>query len=326
MHEASVRPEAGGETRYATKFHGSGTELAVIVLKNVLLSILTLGVYSFWGKVRVRQFLWQSTEFHGNRLVYHGTGKELLLGWLKVIGLFVAFQVTVTLLTRLAPLLGILAAGAGGLAVLWVIGYAVYASQRYLYSRTTWRGIRFGMEANAGDFAVAFLGGYVLTVLTLGLYAPVWQNRLYRIRMNNSRVGGLQVRFTGTDGDAFVMFIKALPLIIMTLGLYAPWYLAALKRWRAAHTWIGGDGIGAARGELTLTGGEYFMLILMNVLCILLTAGLAASWVIAHNLAFLMQRFSCVGQVDFAQVKQRPSDGSATAEGFADVLDVGFGV
>jgi len=38
-------------------FHGSGTALLGIHVVNVLLILLTLGVYYFWAKTRVRRYL-----------------------------------------------------------------------------------------------------------------------------------------------------------------------------------------------------------------------------------------------------------------------------
>src|SRR5512145_2817221 len=66
-------------------FHGAGGSLLGIHIVNVLLTIITFGVYYFWAKVRVRSYLLGQTEFAGDRFAYHGTGKELLLGFLKAV-------------------------------------------------------------------------------------------------------------------------------------------------------------------------------------------------------------------------------------------------
>ncbi len=58
-------------------FHGSAGTLFGIQLINLLLTIVTLGIYSFWGKTKVRGYLWSQTEFEGDRFAYHGTGKEV---------------------------------------------------------------------------------------------------------------------------------------------------------------------------------------------------------------------------------------------------------
>ena len=85
----STPPPSHQDFQYKLQFHGVGIDLALIILRNIALTIVTIGIYSFWGKVRVRQFLWQNSEFHGQRFIYHGTGGELLIGYLKVIGIYV---------------------------------------------------------------------------------------------------------------------------------------------------------------------------------------------------------------------------------------------
>lgn len=310
----------------ALKFHGSGVDLAVIILKNVLLTVLTLGIYSFWGKVNVRKFLWHNTEFHGQRLTYHGTGGELLRGYSKVIGIVIGMQLLMQGAMLVSQGAGLALSAAMGLVFAFLVPYAIYQSQRYLYSRTTWRGIRFGMSSNAKPFVAAFIKGYVLTLVTLGLYSPIWQNRLYAIRMDNSRIGSARVRYTGKDGEVFSIFLKSLPLIIVTLGIYLFWYAAKISVYRSEHTWIGSPTLGAARGHLQMTGGEYFKLSIVNIVCVLVTFGLAIPWVIAHNLSFMLSRFSFVGQLNVDSIKQVASNGSGAADGMADALDVGFGM
>ncbi len=65
---------------HALSFHGKGGELFGIYLVNALLSIVTLNVYYFWGKTKLRRYLWSHTQFMGDRFEYLGTGKELFKG------------------------------------------------------------------------------------------------------------------------------------------------------------------------------------------------------------------------------------------------------
>ena len=55
-----------------------------------LLSVATLGLYSFWGRSEARRRLWDATGLGGEPLEYGGTGGELLAGfvikWLAVGG------------------------------------------------------------------------------------------------------------------------------------------------------------------------------------------------------------------------------------------------
>jgi uncharacterized membrane protein YjgN (DUF898 family) len=66
-------------------FHGSGGSLFGIQIVNLFLTLVTLGIYSFWGRVKVRKYMMSQSDFEDDRFAYHGTGKESLLGWLKAI-------------------------------------------------------------------------------------------------------------------------------------------------------------------------------------------------------------------------------------------------
>jgi uncharacterized membrane protein YjgN (DUF898 family) len=91
----------------------------------------------------------------------------------------------------------------GGLAILFIIPYAVYWSRRYLLGRTRWRGIRFGLAGEAGAFAKMWLWGGFLTVVTLGLFGPVMANRVYGALINNTRYGDARFSYDGRDGVGF---------------------------------------------------------------------------------------------------------------------------
>ena len=59
-----------------------------IFIKNVLLSIVTLSVYRFWGRTNIRRYLWSNTRFMGDAFEYTGKGSELFAGFLIVFGIF----------------------------------------------------------------------------------------------------------------------------------------------------------------------------------------------------------------------------------------------
>ncbi len=69
-------------------FYGRGGELFGVSIVNLCLTLVTLGIYRFWARVRVLRYLWSQTAFAGDRFAYHGTGKELLKGWLKAALIF----------------------------------------------------------------------------------------------------------------------------------------------------------------------------------------------------------------------------------------------
>ena len=49
------------------KFTGKGIDFFVLILKNVILTALTLGIYAAWAKVDVFKFFYSHTEFEGER-------------------------------------------------------------------------------------------------------------------------------------------------------------------------------------------------------------------------------------------------------------------
>ncbi|MBS0289221.1 MAG: DUF898 family protein [Proteobacteria bacterium] len=59
---------------------GKTSELYKIYLLSLLLSILTLGIYHFWGKTRKRRYITSSLSLDKDRFEYTGYGGELLLG------------------------------------------------------------------------------------------------------------------------------------------------------------------------------------------------------------------------------------------------------
>jgi len=52
----------------AFAFSGDWREFAPIAFTNLLLSIVTLGVYLFWARTRERRYLWSRTQFIDDRL------------------------------------------------------------------------------------------------------------------------------------------------------------------------------------------------------------------------------------------------------------------
>ena len=118
-------------------FHGSGGSLLGIQIVNVFLTLITLGVYHFWGKVRVRSYLFSGSEFDGDRFAYHGTGKELLIGSLKaglVLGALFALMNASPYLPGGAPARIAAFATAYGLLLLFIpvaiVGASVPSSSR----------------------------------------------------------------------------------------------------------------------------------------------------------------------------------------------------
>jgi uncharacterized membrane protein YjgN (DUF898 family) len=327
-------------------FHGDGRTLFGIHAVNAFFTILTLGIYSFWAKVKVRRYLSSQSEFEGDRFAYHGTGSELFFGWLKAALLFLCFSALFTAtfmglleepfeeVRRHGPL--VLVAGGRwleivaktallvaiyGLFLAFFISLATVGAHAYRLSRTSWRGIRFSFRGRAGEFFKLFLRGLSLSVVTLGLYYPLFQTRRHAYLVSRSYLGNEPFRFDGDGRDLFRSFVKAILLALPTLGFYWYEYQAEKQRYYWGHTCFS-----AARFRCTIDVWNLMRLHGGNMLLLLATLGLAFAWVRVRNARFLASHLTLVGPIDFVAIEQRGGAASATGEGIAGILDMDVGI
>jgi len=318
-------PFATGESQ-GLSFFGSGGSLFGIYVVNVFLTIITFGIYSFWGRVEVRRYLMSQTEFVGERLAYHGTGKELLLGFLKAM---VVFGTPIALLSAVRDVLDVgeiikmAAALVVYLFILFLIPFVTVAARRYRMSRTSWRGIRFSFRGHVWDFFKIFVGGSLLSAVTLGLYYPFFATNKYSYLTSHSYFGNQSFQFDGSGADLFGSYLLALLLTIPTLGLYWFWFMAKKQRHFVDHT-----SFATTRLESTVTGGALLLLSLGNWLLLIVTLGLGWAWVVVRNLRFAYKYIALRGPLDVEGIVQEAKLAPATGEelaGFFD-LDSGFDI
>jgi uncharacterized membrane protein YjgN (DUF898 family) len=314
-------------------FHGTGGTLFEIYIINLLLAAITLGIYSFWGRTRIREYVWSQTEFAGDRFAYHGTGGELFRGYVKAMGVLlllylvalVAFPLALgpVLSQEVAAVIGMFVYLAG-LAVL--IPVAMVGARRYRMSRTSWRGIRFQFRGRPGAFLKLYLAGGLLSGLTLTLYSPIFQNEVRRFFTEGTHFGTVPFAYDGRGMDLFRPYLLALLLTIPTLGLYWFWYVALRERYYWAHTTFAG-----ARCQSTVTGGGLLGLAAISLLLLVVTLGLGAPWVMVRYQHYLCDNMAIEETLDLARVEQAAQSATGTGEGLAaamdmDGLDTGFGI
>ena len=301
-------------------FHGDGGKLFGIVVTNILLTLVTLGFYRFWGRCRVRRYLWSQTEFEGDRFMYHGTGRELMRGFAKAMLIFgVPF-----LVANLLPLLGGLAWVVAGQVLTSVIGLVfagvgMVGARRYRLSRTSWRAIRFSFRGGVRAYMGILLKGSLLTALTLGFYAPVFKTERHRFMVAHSYFGNRRFGFDGAGKALIGPYVVALLLTLPTLGISWLWYAARCHRYFWEHT-----SFDTARFRPSFTPGQLVTLWLGNLLLILGTLGLGFAWATARTARFLCTGLVLEGPLDLAGIEQDAQAVSATGEAIADFLDLGF--
>lgn len=298
------------------KYDGETGKVYGIWFLNIVLSILTLGIYSFWGKTRIRQYVAGSFSFAGDRFEYTGTGKELFLGFLKACPILVILYGPLVIWPE-SPFTALL---------YWPIFYlffvATFSALRYRLSRTTWRGIRGKLQGSAISYANLKLVRLFLNIISFGLLIPASDIKVYRRVMGNTHLGN--TKFEIGDVSAGVLFksnIITLLLAIPTLGLSRFWYSATSIRYLYSHTTING-----LRLKATHTGGSLFALVLGNMTIMAITLGFGMPIVIQRNMNYLSRNVFIIGDVNTTGIEQSDQALGESGEGLDAALDIDSGL
>ena len=174
---------------------------------NFLLSVVTLGIYHFWGKTEVRRRLAASIRINSEPMEYTGTGLELFLGFIIIlVVVLIPFQVLLfgtqiyfgpqSLVTALTPLL--LLPG-----IFYLYGVAAYRARRYRRSRLRWRGVRGALVGNSWTYGLQVLWTTVAGQFTYGWLTPWRDNYLHRRLTNDTRFGDRPLKYTGQAGSLY---------------------------------------------------------------------------------------------------------------------------
>lgn len=121
------------------QFTGRGAEYFRIWVVNLLLTLLTLGIYSAWAKVRKARWFARHTLLMGDAFDYHGDPWRILLGRLLGLALLLGYSYAFLWSTNAGLLM---------FGLLYAAGPLLFASaQRFRLGNTSWRGLRFGFDA-----------------------------------------------------------------------------------------------------------------------------------------------------------------------------------
>ncbi len=221
------------------RFTGSGAEYFRIWAVNLTLTILTLGLYSAWAKVRRLQYFYRNTELDGAVFDYTASPLSILLGrvfaLVMLLVYYVAFQFSAVL-------------GAAVTAVLALaLPFLLWQSNRFKARNTWYRGLSFGFGGSVGDAYRVYLPAIVIlfgptvllslwpdagaesvaVLLSLGafLLLPVLHAMYRRYLQANLRYGDTRFDFSATAGDFAavwawglgVMVVSAIAMIMLML-------------------------------------------------------------------------------------------------------------
>lgn len=188
------------------EFIGSGSEFFRIWIVNTLLTIVTLGIYSAWAKVRTMQYFYRNTRLDGASFDYHGRASAILKGRAIVFGLAMVFQ----LASHISPFLAL----ALGLAVAVVFPLLLVRSLRFRMANSSYRGLRFAFTGSDAQAYKVFLLWPVLTVLSLYALAPLAHQRFKQYQHDNTRFGTAPFGISASAGGFYGVYLRAFGMMV----------------------------------------------------------------------------------------------------------------
>ncbi len=202
---APAAPPPAAPLRFT--FSGDGAEFFRIWFVNILLSILTLGIYSAWGKVRTQKYLYGHTRFAGSGFDYHGKPLAILKGRALIVGVIVLLAVA----KQVSPLLEL----GMYLGLALFLPWAVTAAMRFRLRNTSWRQMRFNFRATTRETSSQIAMNIVIVVLTLGFGLPYARHRLHQFLVGHSWFGNARFDMSRCVREYYGVWFKG---ILMAIG------------------------------------------------------------------------------------------------------------
>ena len=330
MESTENKPEEVVQLSRYFSYNGTGADLFKIYIVNVLLTLVTLGLYYPWAKAKILRYHYAEMEFKGSRFSFHGTGNEMFKGFLKALvlfgGIYAGIQVVTYLMQEaikegesVGVYMGIVMVLQ--LCFILLIPLAIVGAAKYRASRSSWRGIYFRYTGTVKGMYKIYGKGLLFTILTFGIYAPFFTVNVINELVSNLRLGNIRFKFTGDGGELFGINFKGSFLTMFTFGIYAFRFHSNTRRFYLNNfRFLQNDVKGTLLCETTGLG--YFKLFVPNVFIILFTLGLGTPWAVVRQMKYFSETTFFKGRIDFDNIEQGEFvEEDATVEGVFDMLD-----
>ncbi|MEN8256998.1 MAG: DUF898 family protein [Thermodesulfobacteriota bacterium] len=354
--EPQLRPEFN-QTRdeHTLQFTGTGQEFFRIWIVNLFLTIITLGIYAAWAKVRTRQYFYSHTSCAGEPFDYLADPMIILRGNLIIGGGFIIYSIS----NAFTPLISSVIAMMFGL----LFPYLVFKSLRFFARNSAYRNIRFHFLGSVEESYITYLLLPILIPFTLGLVLPYWGYRRKKYFFENFAFGSHRNAFSGIPGDFYKIYMKAflivvLPVIVvfsiiggmvmamdgssgeaMSGGMIALVVIAYLgfflttifaQQYVYAKTtnycWKYSS-MGAVKFRSTLDAGKLMWIRMTNIIALIVSAGLLFPWTKVRQSKYIFENLTIItyqGLDDFTAGEEDSED--ALGEAAMDFFDFEVGL
>ena len=188
------------------RFTGTGSGYFGIWIVNLLLTIVTVGIYSAWAKVRRLQYFYRHTELAGSSFDFHGSPVRILVGRILALALLLLYNYSI----RLHSVWTLVVIAALAVVMPWLLRN----SFRFRLYNASWRGTRFHFRGGVASAYRVFLLNGILTVITIYLLAPFMHQRLKAYQHGNSYFGQTRCSFHARVGQFYQIYLLVLLAIV----------------------------------------------------------------------------------------------------------------
>ncbi len=335
---------------HTVEFRGSGTEYFRIWIINTLLTIVTLGIYSPWAKVRKMKYFYRNTYLAGDSFDYHADPIKILIGRVIILVLFLGLNIS----QAVSPMLW----GIFLILLLIAFPWVIVRSAIFKYRNSSYRNIRFGFNKNYADSYFSYIISVIVTLFTLYLAFPYALYRHYRFILNNIRYGKAELHYNARAGAFFKLFYTS--ILLGFVIVFIPAFIVVYLTQEATNSLFAVSGIFIAVGMIylgmSLVYGfqkamivneisnnssigniklkahlgtlEYGFIMMTNLLLVVFTLGFGTPWAQVRALKYRLENTSVEAtEEDFNQflASQENPEGYA-ADAATDFWDIDFGL
>ena len=149
----------------------TGEEYFGIWIVNLILSIITFGIYSAWAKVKRETYFKNNTKIADIGFGYHATGKQILKGRLIAIAVLLGINIA----SSIQPFFGMAMLPIFLFLAPWVLN----SSMRFAARMISYRNIRFNWHGTYWKTFWFLVIAPIFGLLTLGLLTPLISKSYY---------------------------------------------------------------------------------------------------------------------------------------------------
>jgi len=190
------------------EFTGKAGEYFKIWIVNISLTVLTLGIYSAWAKVRKRRYFYGNTLLQNAPFEYLADPIKILKGRLIVFGIFVTYTIAMNYIPWTSALFGLL--------FLALFPWVVIKALSFKTRNSSYRNIRFDFRATYGEAMGVFIGiGAILVGATLGFAYPYFAYRRSKFVMDHSGYGKTPFVFSGQVKSFYFVYLVVAVFVII---------------------------------------------------------------------------------------------------------------